>query len=101
LNRKLHYLAPARRDLADIQRHLTKESGSVAISEAFVMRIRQKCQKLANLPGTLGQSRSELGDGLRSTAHRNYIIFFRYDDSTVQIVNVIEAHRDIAAHFRD
>ena len=32
--------------------------------------------------------------------NKNYMIFFRYIGDTVEIVNVIEGHRDIKALFR-
>jgi hypothetical protein len=30
-----------------------------------------------------------------------YVIFFRYEDDTFLVVNVLEGHRDIVAYFRD
>lgn len=52
------------------------------------------------MPGTLGQARPELEANLRSTPLGNYIIFFRYTPDALEIVNIVEAHRDIDGHFR-
>lgn len=45
----------------------------------------------------MGRTRPELGFGLRSRAYGNYLILFRYSGETLQIVRILEAHRDIGA----
>jgi len=35
----------------------------------------------------------------RSIAFRGYVIFFRYEGNMLEIVNVLEGHRDIDAYF--
>lgn len=97
--RRLVYLASARRDLSDILKYITRESGSVATARRFVQRIQQQCAKLAALPGTLGRPRPELHADIRSFPFRGYVIFFRYVDETSQVVDVLEGHRDADAHF--
>jgi plasmid stabilization system protein ParE len=97
--RKLTYLAAARQDLVDILSYITRESGSLAIGRDFVFQLRQKCVRLANLPGTLGQARPELGLGLRSTSFQNYVIFFRYVGEGVEVINVLHGARDVDGHF--
>jgi toxin ParE1/3/4 len=99
--RQLVYMASARRDLANILDYITRTSGSLAIGQQFVDRLRQQCRKLASLPGTLGRLRPELRPDIRSFAFGNYVIFFRYEGDTVEVVNVLEGHRDIDAYFRD
>ena len=47
----------------------------------------------------LGQARPDLLPGVRSFSQGNYLIFFRYEENRLEVVNVIEGHRDIAAHF--
>ncbi len=99
--RRLVYLASARRDLVAILVYLTRESGSPAIGRGFVDALRQQCRKLASLPGTLGRARPELRPDIRSFACKGYVIFFRYDGDVLEVVNVLEGHRDIDASFRD
>ena len=97
--RRLIYLTAARDDLTGILRYIAAESGSVAVATAFVADIRAHCRKLAHLPGTLGQARPELRPDIRSTPHRGYVVFFRYHGELIEIVNVIERHRDVARVF--
>jgi toxin ParE1/3/4 len=53
---------------------------------------------LARPPNTLGRSRPELRPDLRSFPFNGYVIFFRYlDDDILEIVHIIEGHRDVAA----
>ncbi len=93
--RRLVYLKAARNDLADILRYVTAESGSLVTGQRFVGKLRAQCAKLAVLPGLLGRTRPELGDGIRSFPMRTYVIFFRYRVETLEVVNVLEAHRDV------
>lgn len=99
--RQLVYLASARRDFADILEYITRESGSLAVGLGFVDVLRRQSGKLASLPGTLGRPRPELREDIRSFAFKGYVIFFRYEDDSFEIVNVLEGHRDVVAYFGD
>ena len=99
--RRLVYLAAAERDLLSILEYIARESGSAAIGLAFTERLQGQCARLASLPGTLGRARPELRPDLRSSAFGNYVIFFRYRDDVLEVVNVLEGHRDIDAFFSD
>lgn len=79
--------------------YITRESGSAAIGLRFVGQIRQHCRTLASLPGTLGRTRPELRPDIRSASYGGYVIFFRYENRLFEVVNVLEGHRDIEAHF--
>jgi toxin ParE1/3/4 len=63
--------------------------------------LRRQCRQLAELPGTLGRARPELSPQIRSLAFQGYVVFFLYETDAVQIVNILEGHRDIVAHFED
>jgi toxin ParE1/3/4 len=99
--RRLVYLSSARQDFRDILRYLTQESGDRAVARAFVNRLQQQCGKLASLPGTLGRARPELRPDIRSVPYRGYIIFFRYEAETFEVVNVLEGHRDFPSLFTE
>ena len=97
---RLVYRAAARRALADIAAHISRESGSRAVAENFVDRLDAYCAKLASLPGLLGRPRPELGGGYRSLPFGNYVIFLRYADedgprSHLYVVHIIHGARDI------
>jgi hypothetical protein len=58
-----------------------------------------RCRNLASIPGVLGSARPELEAGIRSFPHRGYLIFFRYRGRDVEIVRLMEGHRDLEAGF--
>ena len=97
--RQLVYLSSARQDLRDLLRYLAQESGDRAVARAFVNRLQQQCGRLASLSGTLGRARPELRPDIRSFPFRGYIIFFRYQGETFEVVNVLEGHRDFPGLF--
>ena len=47
----------------------------------------------------MGRGRADLRPGLRSHAHKSYVIFFRYEGDVLEIMRVIESHRDIPPLF--
>ena len=99
--RNLVYTQSAKQDLLGILDYIATESGSVAVGLNFTKQLRQQCSKLANLPGTLGRARPELRVDIRSFAFKGYVIFFRYFPDVLEVVNILEGHRDIDSHFAD
>ena len=98
---RLRFTAAARDDLTEIALYVAELSGSRAVAKAFRKQLRLKCERLASLPGTMGRDRSELAPGLRSSAFKGYVIFYRYIDNAMEVVNILEGHRDIDAFYRD
>lgn len=98
--RRLVYLDSARADLIDILGYIARESGSATAAVKFTAAVRRKCRQLAELPGMMGRARPELHPDLRSFALGNYVIFFRYADDRLEVVNILERHRDIDGHFQ-
>ncbi len=49
----------------------------------------------------MGRLRAELQPDLRSHPHKAYVIFFRYVGDVLEVVNILEGHRDIEAFFDD
>ncbi len=47
----------------------------------------------------MGRQRLEIGEDIRSFPENNYLIFFHYVGDVFEVVNVMEGHRDIEAHF--
>lgn len=99
--RRLVYLAAAQRDLPSILAYVARESGSVAIGVAFTDRLQARCVRLASLPGVLARARPELRPDVRAAAFGNYALFFRYRDDALEVINILEGHRDIDAFFGD
>jgi toxin ParE1/3/4 len=97
---KLRFSAVAKDDLNAIARCIAETSGSRQVAERFARELRKKCHALADAPIHMGRPRPELRPDLRSHAHGNYLIFFRYlDGDVLEIVNVLEGHRDIGAFY--
>ncbi len=99
--RRLVLLDVAVDDLGSILDYIARESGSPQIARRFVDRIVRQCSRLASLPGVLGRARPELRPDIRSFAFRGYVIFFRYRDDRLEVVSVLEGHRDVDAYFAD
>ncbi|MEO0035395.1 MAG: hypothetical protein RLZZ501_1418 [Pseudomonadota bacterium] len=99
--RRLVYLASVQRDLINILTYVAEESGSVAVAQGFVSQLRRRCRALASKPGTLGRARPDLHPEIRSVAHKGYVIFFRYIDDRLEVVNILEGHRDIDSYFSE
>jgi plasmid stabilization system protein ParE len=98
--RKLVYLSSADDSLIAILDYIAHAAGSADIARRFVADIEAQCAKLAELPGTLGVARPELRPDIRCFPFRGYLIFFRYaGDEALEIVSILEGHRDVIAAF--
>jgi toxin ParE1/3/4 len=79
----------------EIWAYLAVESGSLEVAEKVVDAIFATLRILGRSPG-VGRDRSEdLRPGLRSFPSGRYLIFYRIVGSTVKIVRVLHASRDI------
>jgi toxin ParE1/3/4 len=96
---RLKLLDDAHDDLENILRYITLQSGSEETGTAFVLRLLDKCASLAAAEFKLGRLRPELGPELRSLPFGNYILFFRYSEGWLEIVNILEGHRDMDDYF--
>jgi toxin ParE1/3/4 len=97
--RRATFLASVRNDLPGILTYGACESGSVAVGEAFVRKLRAKCHQLAALQSTIGRARPEIREDIRSFPYMGYVIFFRYVGERFEVVNILEGHRDIESYF--
>jgi len=96
---RLILLDQAKEDIANIADYIAEESKSKRIGKAFARRIYDKCKEFASIKGTIGVERPELRAGLRSHPFGNYVIFFMYNDNNLEVVTIIEGHRDIDTLF--
>ena len=101
MTHKLRFSDQALDDLMSIGDYLKVASGSGRIADGFVEKLVVRCESLAALHGTLGRDRSELNAGMRSLAFGNYVIFFRYVDDVLEVVTILEGHRDINSLFSE
>ncbi|WP_341991897.1 type II toxin-antitoxin system RelE/ParE family toxin [Azorhizobium sp. AG788] len=94
--RRLRYLAAARRDLIAIFEFIAEQNDNPLAARRFTERLRARCRLIADTPGLLGTARPELHPDIRSFASQGYVIFFRYIRDALEIVGIIEGHRDMA-----
>jgi len=99
--RRLSYLDEARDDLREIAAYIATATGSRAVAQHFIATLRAKCRHIAELAGTHGTDRSQLGAEIRSTPIGRYIILFRYTGDAVEIVNVLHASRDVTTYYSE
>jgi len=95
--RRLRFTSAAADDISNISAYVGDTSGSRMTADRFIHALMEQCGKLAALPGALGRPRAELRPGLRSFAFRGYVIYFQYLDQALEIVAILEGHRDAAA----
>jgi toxin ParE1/3/4 len=96
---QLRYSEQAKTDLVQIKRYISRESGNKEAALRYMEKLRHNCRKLAMLPGTMGRARPELMEGIRSVPYGNYVILFRYKDTLVEVISIVEGHRDIEDLF--
>jgi plasmid stabilization system protein ParE len=98
---QLRYAAAARDDLVGIAVYIARESGHPGTARSFTQFLRQRCADLAASSFQLGRLRPELGADIRSFGVSHYVIFFRYVGDILEVINILEGHRDIDAFFKD
>jgi toxin ParE1/3/4 len=88
----------AKNDLVGIWRYIAVEDEDIASS--VIRFIDSRCQALCDHPET-GHSREDLARGLRCLTvgkggwRSKYLVFYRFSDNSVEIIRVLEGHRDI------
>jgi len=86
----------AERDLEAIGDYIAEDNMARALS--FVAELRAQCAKIAKAPQSY-RARPDLGEGLRSCAHGNYVIFFTATKARLTIVRVLHGAMDIPAQL--
>mgnify|MGYP003591462764 FL=1 len=93
---RLAFTPLAEQDLDAVADYIVSDNPVRALS--FLRELRAQCQRITlNPPGY--RPRPELGDGIRSCAHGNYVIFFEFDPDSVVIVHILHGARDIPRVF--
>ena len=86
----------AERDQEGIGDFIADDNPSRAIS--FIAELRTQCATIAKAPQAY-RARPELGEGIRSCAHGNYVIFFIATKARLSILRVLHGAMDIPAQF--
>lgn len=83
-------------DLTDIWSYIALDSYTAA--DKFTDELYESCRTLVRMP-EMGRTRDELLPGLRSLAHRGYIIFYRIGCQNLEIIRVLNGCMDIDSMF--
>ena len=92
----LRFRPEAESDLMGIGRYIAQDNPAAAAR--FVARLRETCMALEANPD-MGRARPELLPDLRGFPVGQYVVYYRREDETVEIVRVIHGARDIDAMF--
>ena len=85
-------------DLEEIGDYIAADNAVRALS--FVRELRDHFQRISKTPLAYAQ-RPELGDGVRSCTHGNYLILFIPDEREVFVARVVHGRRDLGALLGD
>jgi toxin ParE1/3/4 len=98
---KVDYLPEARRDLESIYETVLWASRSEATASLFQKRIRNRCQRIGNVPHG-GRPRDDLEAGLRTVPfEHSAIIAYKVESDCVLVVNIFYGGRDFEAFYLD
>ena len=86
----------AERDLESIGDYIAADNPPRALS--FIAELRTQCAAIAKAPLAY-RARPELGEGIRSCAHGNYVIFFTVMKTRVTVSRILQGAMDIPGHF--
>lgn len=87
-------------DLADIFRFVRRISENPKIANAFVGRIKARCDRIGDAPHA-GRPRDDLASGLRTVPfERSAVIAYRVETDRVSITNVFYGGEDYEALYR-
>jgi toxin ParE1/3/4 len=94
---RCQFTPQASKDLEQIADYIARDNPRAAAR--FIENIEQKCQFLADFPGS-GTGSDDLAPQLRSFAVGNYVIYYRPVADRIEIIRVLHGARDISKFFR-
>ncbi len=97
MRKKARLSKQAGADLDDIWLYVAQDS--IRRADRLISKLYDKCQLLASSPG-LGRRRDELRPSLRSFPSGRHVIFYRTSSTGIEIVRILDGHRDIDRIFR-
>jgi|SRR6266852_6966491 len=83
-------------DLIEIWNYIADDS--IENADLFIDQLDEAMRKLRRYPG-MGRQREELAPRIRSFPYQRYVIFYRIDSKTIEIVRVLHGARDVESNF--
>jgi toxin ParE1/3/4 len=99
--RELRFSHTARAQLGAIARYLYAKTGDAHVGGRLVREIEAHLLRIAELPPQMGRPRPDLGRDIRSVPHRSYMLFIRYSENHIDVVQVLHGRRNIPAQSKD
>ncbi|MCP4289116.1 MAG: type II toxin-antitoxin system RelE/ParE family toxin [Gammaproteobacteria bacterium] len=97
--RRVNFTDTAQSDLEEIWWYIAQDNPDRA--DSFVDKLAEVCRSpLASMP-TIGKPCEELLPELWRLPYRHYLLFYRFNDESLEVVRVLHGARDIEAIFRD
>ncbi|MEJ6785102.1 type II toxin-antitoxin system RelE/ParE family toxin [Aminobacter sp. Piv2-1] len=96
--RRIRLTPKARSDLGQIWAYIAHDN--IAAAERLLERINEVFQLLVEHPEA-GRKRDEIAQGLRSFAIRTHVVFYEIREGSVDVIRVLDGHRDIAEGMFD
>jgi toxin ParE1/3/4 len=79
-------------DLVRIGREIKKDNPIRA--ESFVAELYDRCSRLAHMPRAYPLLPNREEQGIRRRAYRDYLIFYRIERDTVQVLHILHGAMD-------
>jgi toxin ParE1/3/4 len=95
--RRVVWAPKSKNDLRDVWRYYERVA-SAEMADKLLREISQAGQRLAD-EALMWRARDEIVPGLRSVLVHPYTVFYRIDDSFVEVVRVLHQRRDLARVF--
>lgn len=86
----------AHEDLTEIWLYIANDS--TAAADNFIDLLFTQCRLLCVNP-QIGRLREDLLPSVRSLAFRRYLIFYRQTSTSLEVIRILSAYRDINAQF--
>jgi toxin ParE1/3/4 len=85
-------------DVAEASEYLDRETANPEFGHRLVIDLQRVMYLIAENPG-MGRARPDLQEGLRGFPHGHHTIFWRLNDSDVEIVRVLHQRQDVEREF--
>jgi toxin ParE1/3/4 len=89
---RLRFSRNARADLQEIARFIARDKPGAA--RKWIKTVKTKCRLVADHP-KLGESREDLGPGVRTTLVGSYVIFYRILGDNLEVSRIVRGDRDV------
>lgn len=91
---RLQYSARARKDLDDIWFYHASR-GEISVADTLIERIARTIGRTILAAPKAGRIRLELGEDVRSFPVVPYVVFYRIEKNSVEIIRILHGHRNI------